>query len=159
MGKISNLIAVVVSLTLVAMPATAATKVFSMGGQSNMAGEGITAELCYPYNQTQAAVHFWSGNAWVDLGSGFGLRAGINFGPEVSFGYTIHHAVLPTDDIYLVKHGADGTSLAYSWRPDGTGGTEYATFKSKVDAAMNDLTKAGLSPTIAGMLWMQGEGD
>jgi hypothetical protein len=75
----------------------------------------------------------------------------------VSFAYAIH-TTFPNDNIYLIKHGADATSLAADWNPNGTG-VQYNAFKSKAKAALEDLSNANLSPKVAGMLWMQGEAD
>jgi hypothetical protein len=157
-----------------AVPAMAATKVFLLAGQSNMQGVGAwpggetgrgyypaDAPCPAPYNATQTAVGFWNNNAWVSLQPGFGGIAGVEFGPEVSFGYTLHNAVFPGDDIYLVKYAVSSTGLAdssHQWTPNGSG-TTYNTFKSKVNAAMQNLTAAGKSPVISGMIWMQGETD
>ena len=43
------------------------------------------------------------GDGWADLQSGFGYKPA-QFGPEVTFGYTLANA-FPDDDIYLVKYG------------------------------------------------------
>ena len=167
-------VAFAVSLVWVSAPAAAATKVFLLGGQSNMAGTGTAAGLPAPYNVPQSDVRFWNygpesqpdptnginmpgvGDGWVDLEGGYGHFI-TDFGPEVSFGYTLNN-MFPGDDIYLVKHGLTSQNLAVYWNPDGTGGV-YNRFKARVDGAMANLTAAGLSPTIAGMIWMQGESD
>jgi len=175
-----------VSLILAGMSAQAETLVFLLGGQSNMAGLGAYAgqppEAGYgpdlpcpaPYSAPQPAVKFWNygpnpqpdpvyginipgtGTGWVDLQTGFGHMPG-EFGPEVSFGYALHN-LYPNDQIYLVKEGVTSQNLAVRWNPDGTGGI-YNTFKGRVDAALQNLTAAGLTPKIAGMIWMQGQGD
>jgi hypothetical protein len=162
------------------MAAIAETKVFLLGGQSNMAGLGGYAgnnpwfltnppippadKPCpSPYNMVQTNVKLWSdqtNNSWADLQPGYGFHfesTDKTFGPEVSFGYTLKQQ-FPNDDIYLVKLGVNGSDLAYSWNPDGSGGN-YNLFKASVNAAVQDLTGAGESPIIAGMIWMQGEGD
>jgi hypothetical protein len=147
-------------LTLTTAQASAATKVFLLAGQSNMAGVGgYDSPIPPPYNVPQPAVRFWneSNDGWVDLQSGFGFSPTM-FGPEVSFGYRLHNTTFPNDDIYLVKYALTSTSLAVDWKPDGTGPC-YNTFKSRVNAAMAKLRNDGLSPSIAGMIWMQGEGD
>ena len=170
------------------MPAAASTFVFLMGGQSNMAGlggfpndtpqpgYGADKPLPAPYDAIQTDVNFWNysgtllpnpwnsnginnpsvGTKWVALQNGFGWEP-VEFGPEVSFGYKLH-SLLPNDEIYLVKLGVNGSDLANSWNPNGTGGN-YNLFKSRVNAALANLTAAGKSPTVAGMVWMQGEGD
>jgi hypothetical protein len=163
------IVTVMVGFVLAAVPARAATKVFLLGGQSNMAGCGVTADLTTPpYNGRYTDIKVWNswsnastvGNAWVDLQGGYGFDGypGISmFGPEVSFGYDLHNRVFPNDDIYLVKLGANSTTLANQWNPSSA--TIYGYFKSRVNAAMANLTAAGKAPTIAGMIWMQGESD
>jgi hypothetical protein len=179
-----GIVAVVIGVLLAAMPARAATKVFLLGGQSNMAGVGGYDGVGFglpadqpcpsPYNAIQTTVQFWNygpiaqpdpsnginmpgiGTGWVADAPGYGHEPE-NFGPEVSFGYRLHQ-LFPNDDIYLVKEGISSTDLAKYWNPDGTG-SFYNVFESRVNAAMANLTAAGKSPTIAGMIWMQGESD
>jgi hypothetical protein len=157
-----NLLSLVASVLIALSPAISAAapiKVFLLGGQSNMLGEGITAELPSPYNQAQSAVKFWNNGGWTDLQGGFGYVPTPYrslFGPEVTFGYRLHQ-LFPSDSIYLVKLGVDGSNLAQRWNPNGN--DLYPTFKSLVNGAMANLTAAGKSPTIAGMIWMQGERD
>ena len=137
----------------------AATKVFSLGGQSNMDGWALTSEMPAPYNVPQPDVKYWNDNGWADLQGGFG-QSSSSFGPEVSFGSSLH-AMFPNDSIYLVKYAAGGTALADpagQWTPNGSGWV-YNNFKSTADAALQNLRNAGLSPSIAGMAWMQGESD
>ncbi len=76
----------------------------------------------------------------------------------MTFGYTLKHSIFPNDSIYLVKYAIGGTSLTTDWKPDGTGYC-YDGFKSAVKAAMQNLANAKLSPSIAGMIWMQGEAE
>ncbi len=136
------------------LTAPAATLVYLLAGQSNMAGyqSGLPSA---PYDTTQN-VKFWNydNNGWIDLRPGLGDSAN-DIGPEVGFGYALK-ALHPDDDIYLVKWGVDSTSLAGPWNPNGSG-AEYNTFKSRVNAALNNLS--GESPSVAGMIWMQGESD
>jgi hypothetical protein len=157
------------SLMLASVPATAATKVFVLAGQSNMVGGGGSDDgdppIPAPYNVAQPDVRIWWLNkGWADLQQGFSYSAH-SFGPEVSFGYRLHHTILPTDSIYLVKYAVGGTHLASAcneWNVtinQGKGGALYQKFKSAVNAAMANLTAAGKSPAIAGMIWMQGESD
>jgi alpha-galactosidase len=126
-----------------------------------------------PYDKPQTEVKFWNygakpgddhanvlkaGDAWVDLQPGFGHRDD-GFGPEVSFGYQLKK-LYPKDDIYLIKSSTGGTNLAVDWNPNPDSmGPQYKLFKTRVDAALANLTAAGKKPTIAGMIWMQGEDD
>jgi len=162
----SGVAGLVISCVLATNSASAATKVFLLGGQSNMAGRGQANELAAPYNAAQTSVKLWSNrtsNAWVDLQSGFGAEAP-DFGPEVSFGYAVKQ-FFPADEIYLIKYGIPATNLAFNWKPSGTGtissaeGYYYNVFQETANAAINNLIAAGKSPAIAGMLWMQGESD
>ena len=151
-------IAASMSVFLTDAPGSAATRVYLLGGQSNMCGQGAyTSDLQAPYNAPQTAVKFWNNNQWVALQGGFGITSS-EFGPEVSFGYKIH-SLYPKDNIYLVKYAVSSTTLAVDWNATGSGGPQYNAFKSTVQAAMQNLTAAGLSPSLAGMLWMQGESD
>jgi hypothetical protein len=138
--------------------AAAATKVFLLAGQSNMAGYGVVADLSLPYREPHSTVKIWDcgSSQWVALRGGFGATAAY-FGPELSFGHRIQ-STFPTDNIYLVKVAADSTSLAVNWRPDGTG-VAYNAFKSTVNAALANLRDGGAAPVVSGMLWMQGERD
>ncbi|MCD4728774.1 MAG: sialate O-acetylesterase [Pirellulales bacterium] len=144
-------------LALAVAPATAATKVFLLGGQSNMDGRAPADDLSPPYDQPQTEVKYWSGGGWVDLQGGFSTDISDCFGPEVSFGYALRE-IFPNDDVFLVEHSQGSTNLAVHWSPDGTG-EHYNALKSAADAALQDLTTSGLSPAVAGMIWMQGEAD
>jgi hypothetical protein len=146
------------ALLLPVPPADAATKVFLLGGQSNMAGYGTVADLSEPYDAPLSSVKFWkaASSGWIPLQGGLGSWGGL-FGPELTFGHEIHE-MFPDDDIYLVKYAVGGSNLAVDWKPDGSGPC-YKSFKSTVTAAMQNLSSAHHSPTLAGMIWMQGEGD
>jgi hypothetical protein len=139
-------------------------------------GQGPDAPCPSPYNQPLSAVKFWNytpdqnpipggdeikpgvGTGWVDLQQGYGAlrNHGPQFGPELSFGARLHD-LYPNDNIYLIKYGLSSTNLAANWNP--SGGDCYNAFDARVNAAMANLTAAGKSPTIAGMIWMQGEDD
>jgi hypothetical protein len=70
-------VTLVASLALSSAPAMAATKVFLLGGQSNMAGYGVNAQLTSPYNAPPSNVKIWdSGTSqWVAIRGGFGGTA------------------------------------------------------------------------------------
>lgn len=151
-----------IGITQVTAPATAATRVFLLAGQSNMGGVGHGRELAGTsldkYYAPQPDVKMWSAasNNWSALSSQF--EGSDCFGPEVSFGYQMH-AAFPKDDIYLVKWSYGGTSLYSDWKPENNAGWCYREFKSTALAAIRNLTDANRAPIIAGMLWMQGEHD
>jgi hypothetical protein len=163
------LAALAIVCLLAVAPTEAATKVFLLGGQSNMAGVGqypggvingqtIPPEpaIVHPYDDPQPDVKFWYNNAWTDLRPGFGYQPS-EIGPEVTFGYRLNQ-LFPDDDIYLVKYAESGSNLAVQWKPDGTGAV-YNAFKSMVNAALQNLNNAHLNPEVVGMIWMQGESD
>jgi hypothetical protein len=154
-------VAAIAAFVMAATPVTAATRVYLLGGQSNAEGCGEVADLTAPYNVPQTNVNFtyqkFQPFKWAPLQGGYGNNQDTQFGPEVGFGYAIK-AAFPTDDIYLVKVAVNGSDLAVSWKPDGTG-VNYNTFKKTVNAALTDLRGKGLDPVISGMLWMQGESD
>ena len=114
-------VTLLISIASAAVPAIAATKVFLLAGQSNMAGVGgYPGEPGYPADEPcpalckepQPAVRFWNygrpqpakginqpstGNGWVDLQPGFGHTVD-EFGPELSFGHRLHQ-LFTEDDI------------------------------------------------------------
>lgn len=197
--KIAPTIILFVATALTQTPASAATKVFLLGGQSNMAGVGgyagyckgmtmwgdppgdVADDPCPSIYANQSGVKFWDytpntlgyadfplrtgyyinnpgvGSSWINLQTGYGYMND-QFGPELSFGARLHE-LMPNDDIYLVKLGVSSTSLATGWNASGSGGPQYSLFKARVAAAIQNLVGAGKNPTIAGMIWMQGEED
>ncbi|MHC4894627.1 MAG: sialate O-acetylesterase [Planctomycetota bacterium] len=135
--------------------AQAQDRVFLLGGQSNMAGFGTSLEaLPAPYSDVQPQVRIWNflANDWADLEPGYGSQ----FGPELSFGYTLA-AQDPGRTVYLVKHAVNGTSLYEDWQPGS--GFQWSLFRSIVTAALGNLDAAGVAYQVEGMLWMQGESD
>lgn len=136
------------------VPCHAANRVFLLGGQSNMVGRGLNAELVPPYDTPQPDVNYWNGGGWVPLAPGFGHYTKA-FGPEVAFGRAIKDA-LPGDTIYLIKYGVDGTALFNDWQ---SSGAPYIAFMYKANAALANLDTNGINYEISGMIWMQGESD
>jgi hypothetical protein len=131
------------------------TRVFLLAGQSNMNGQGTNSELTSPYDSAQTNVAFWHDGAWEDLSPGFG-NTSEQFGPEVTFGYTVRQA-LPSDRIFLIKYAVNGTALYNDWAP--SSGPQYSAFMSTALAALADLDAAGVDYEISAMLWLQGESD
>lgn len=141
------------SLYFCILPINAATLVYLLAGQSNMLGHE-TGLPPAPYHEAQK-VKYWSGadKGWIDLQPGLG-ETDNDIGPEVGFGFAMK-AKHPNDDIYLVKWAIGSTALAGPWEPGI--GSEYQTFKKRVDAALESLSSQ--APKIGGMIWMQGESD
>ena len=142
---------VLTSILLAVASASAATKVFVLAGQSNMEGAGGygTSPAPSPYDATQSGVYIWAKDStspdptqWSSLkpGFGYGLCPSLSgipayancFGPELTFGYQLHHVIFPNDDIYLVKYANGATNLANYWNPNG--GSCYRDLKATVDA-------------------------
>ncbi|MBN1511100.1 MAG: hypothetical protein JXB13_03725 [Phycisphaerae bacterium] len=130
-------------------------RVFLLAGQSNMRGHGSNSELLPPYAEAQTNVALWNRTVWIDLAPGFG-RTTNEFGPEVSFGYTVKRA-LPPDRIFLVKYAIGGTALYNDWAPPD--GRQYTVFTNIAHAALANLDANGVDYEISAMLWLQGESD
>jgi hypothetical protein len=194
-NSIVSFLAAVAIVAAVAVSSSAATKVFLLAGQSNMAGVGGYAgylgpdhtssppwtspdyyrggdDPCPVEYQTVSGVNFWNylpdsvgpdlvhspglGNAWTTLQNGYGFRTD-QFGPELSFGARLKE-LYPNDEIYLIKYAISSTSLGGDWISNGTG-AKFNLFKARVTQAINNLVAGNKNPTIAGMIWMQGEND
>lgn len=137
-------------------PCHAVNRVFLLGGQSNMVGQGLNSELVPPYDTEQNDVNYWNGG-WVTLAPGFGNGSGY-FGPEVAFGRAIKDA-LPGDTVYLIKYAVNGTALYNDWSPTNEANPQYTEFMNTANAALANLDGTGIEYEISGMLWMQGESD
>ena len=142
-------------------------KVFFLGGQSNMVGQGANADLSIlapTLNGTQDDVVIWHNSddnsnttsGWVKLAPGQG-RSGSEFGPELALGRALADAY-PDYQIALVKHAVGGTNLDVEWNPNGPGPL-YSGFLESVSNALDAFDADGLSYDIGGMFWMQGERD
>ncbi len=133
-------------------------KVFLLGGQSNMTGNGPkTSDLTEAQKAPQDDVWVYGGTdeSASKLGSlqpGFGSP----YGPEISFGRTIADG-RPYENFALIKYSKGGTNLHTDWDP-ATGNT-YNRFKTTVGFGLEALTKAGHTYEVVGMLWTQGERD
>jgi hypothetical protein len=122
---------------------------FLLGGQSNMAGNGFSADLpdAYAtYRTAPANVSIWNNQkkAWEPLA----IKQ--RFGPEIGFGHTLAKA-LPDHHIGLVKFAKGGTSMD-RWAPTGE---LYPQLIGAYQAARETVPDAPL----AALLWHQGESD
>jgi hypothetical protein len=133
------------------------TRVFLLGGQSNMVGSAQAKNLTPPYSKPFPKVTIWQPKTktWQPLAADVVNKRG-RFGPEIAFGHEIA-AAFPDDDIRLVKYAAGGTALYNDWAP--TTGRQYLAFMGTVKAALADLDGAKVDYDVAGMLWLQGESD
>lgn len=140
-----------------ATDASAKARVFLLAGQSNMAGAGLYDKLTKAEQKAPARVKIWNKNHWQELGPGVSANVG-RFGPELAFGRAMRKA-FPTDEIYLIKTAAGGTSMFKHWHVQNGGGPMLKRFFSRAQAAFKNLDANGIKYTIGGMLWMQGESD
>ena len=136
--------------------------VFLLGGQSNMVGLGRNSELPGNLARSNPNVKIWqdSSRDFIALRPGFSnpySGDGPEFGPELTFGDSIQG--YNGKEVYLIKHATGSTNLVNDWDPDGANNREYDTFVNRVDRALADLRGQGISYSIDGMLWMQGEAD
>ena len=120
-----------------------------MAGQSNMAGQGITASLDDPH--TPKNVLFLNQSISPKFGMmdkpvymDFTQRA--VFGPEVGLSHKL------SCQLYIVKLAKDGTGID-EWKP---GGVLYNTL---IKMTRNMLTKINPPPDKRFFLWVQGEHD
>ena len=132
-------------------------KIFLLGGQSNMAGRGQAKDLTPPYDTPFCKTRIWSPTSrdWVPLTPDARDSKG-RFGPEISFGREIV-AVLPNQDVRMVKFAVDGSALHDDWAP--TRGEHYRAFMGPVKAALAGFDAKSMKYEVAGMLWLQGESD
>ncbi|MCH7229101.1 Ig-like domain-containing protein, partial [Haloferula sp. A504] len=133
-------------------------KVFLLGGQSNMTGNGPkTSDLTEAQKAPQDDVWIYGGtdesaSKLGPLQPGFGS----SYGPEISFGRAIADG-RPYEDFALIKFSKGGTHLYGDWDP--TTGYAYNRLKTTVGFGLEALTKAGHTYEVVGMLWTQGERD
>ncbi len=135
-------------------------KVWLLAGQSNMIGHGAdSSKLPEALKKVQTNVKIFTEvtGKWVNLGVGHG--AGENgFGPELVFGREMA-AALPEVEVLLIKSRFGLGNLYENWASPNTGrgpaGQWYKAYMDLVKKAM--ASKPNIE--IAGMIWMQGEGD
>ncbi len=132
------------------------TKLFLLGGQSNMVGSGSTNDLTPPYSEAVPAIRIWNGEkGWVPLAPGHDGRS--EFGPDIAFGHEMA-ALLPDDDVRFIKYAAGGTALYDDWSPE-LKGPQYGEFMRTANEAIADLRNSNTAFEIVAMLWFQGESD
>ena len=154
-------------------------KVYILAGQSNMDGRGKKSELVgelakWAKPQPDVRIAYsdstkrgpFSTDGFVSLEPGYSVPPGTKeknlpggtFGPEVSFGRTIADANA-TERIVLIKFSEGGTSLHGDWMPGIAHNGLYPQFLAFVRRSLKSLKDAGETPTLAGMIWHQGESD
>ena len=140
-------------------------RVFILAGQSNMVGGGLLGELPPSLDSLQTDVLYsWrlrttqtvASDEWVALQHyASAPPAGVSYGPELSFGRQLADA-LP-DQIAILKLAANGTNLHTDWDP--TTGDVYEQMFAYADAALAQLVADGMTPSVAGLIWVQGTSD
>lgn len=168
-----HFLSVTVVLLLLTLPCTAgesSLKIFILAGQSNMAGNGVPAELPLEYQKHPDNVLMpipprdRQGRERTDLVpfAPFPER----FGPEVGFAHAMSKA-WPDAKIVLIKKAIGGTS-ALAWAPDWTreraaitendrGGPLYQNLMTYQVQPI--LERYGEDAEIVGVLWAQGGRD
>lgn len=154
--------------------------VYLLGGQSNMQGLGVVAELGADESQPPANVFFWNGKVFEPLIPGTtqtSTRKG-EFGPELGFAHEIAGLGRPA---YLIKYSASGMPLHQGWdgnrwvggtadKPrtnffpgmsaeDPASGRLYRAMRDRFQAGIAAIRAAGHTPIVHGFAWMQGEQD
>lgn len=142
-------------------------RVYLMAGQSNMVGgapDPAPANLSPQSNilyqwriQRDVGVRNET-TTWGPLKSLVGMNVGSSYGSELSFGNAM--AARIPGKVAILKVAANGTSLATRWMP-GQNDSEalYAWMIEKVNSSLDQLRGLGYQPTVAGFVWIQGEGD
>jgi hypothetical protein len=145
-------------------------KIFILAGQSNMAGNGVPAELPAEYQKHPDHVlmpippRYRKGRSRTDLVpfAPFPER----FGPEVGFAHAMAKA-WPDSKIVLIKKAIGGTS-ALAWAPDWTRERAAITENDRVGPLYQNLMTNQIKPIlqrygddaeIVGILWAQGGRD
>jgi sialate O-acetylesterase len=147
-------------------------EVYLIGGQSNATGQGYVRNLPAGFAPCPDVLLYHSGaphlhgsgrpDAWESLQPA--SESPDRFGPELGFGNRLQ-TLRPGRRIALIKHAHSGTNLHAQWAPGANAndrahwGAQFATFVQTADAGLKALREQGYAPTLAGMIWMQGEND
>jgi hypothetical protein len=158
MLSVLTVVLFIIPLAPVSAVNTKTSKIFLLGGQSNMLGRKKVKKLKSPYDVPFQQVRMWNNSTkdWEPLHER-GVSSKERFGPEASFGHAIAE-ILPGEDIRLVKYAASGTALYNDWSPK-MKGKQYQEFMNTVKAALSELKTSGTNYEVAGMMWLQGESD
>lgn len=164
-------------IPILPVPAGEACDVYIVSGQSNMDGRASARQLVDTNSvlasvQTNAFIYYANPinrdplapsyiTDWEPIAPGFSVPPGYkaklpseSFGPELSFAHTLGRQ---GRIIALIKVTQGGTSLHADWKPGS--GYMYRCLTNAVPLAVAKLEDAGLTGTIKGMIWHQGESD
>lgn len=143
------------------------TNVYLIAGQSNAVGAAQPADLSPendafvdPYPAVQIAqqincpTNFTLGPAEVstDWGDLAPRLPGQRFGIELSAGRVLDDRL---DNVFIIKTATNGTNLYSNWDPE-TAFSQFAYLESFVDERLAEL---GGDARVAGLFWIQGNGD
>ncbi len=133
-------------------------KVFICSGQSNMAGQGLSAELSDELLGPNDRILMFEGGKWQPLRP---LKP--TFGPEIAFAHAIAKA-WPNETIGIVKQAKGGTGVL-AWHPQWTKEKANLTSdgrKGNLWKELTDKVREALDASdceVMGFLWQQGAKD
>ncbi|MGA2052203.1 MAG: sialate O-acetylesterase, partial [Opitutales bacterium] len=146
--------------------------VYLIAGQSNATGQGYLKNIPASFKINRHVLLFTSGSphlnsgavpdAWIPLRQA--SESPDRFGPELGFGNRIQE-LSPNHPIALIKHAQSGTNLYDQWNPGANAadtanqGPQFRIFVQTVELGLQGLRKLGYTPTLRGMIWLQGEND
>lgn len=162
-------------LLALAAPAHAADVcVWILAGQSNANGHGAVAELSpaaqakLARGDAQVALNYYNSLAvgepwrasyqWVPLQTGTGGPVTGAFGTEIGFGLTLDAAKRPCTVDAIIKMAQGSTTLQTEWNVHNPAGL-WPAFRSFTNAALAQVSQAGLTYDVRGLIWIQGESD
>lgn len=131
--------------------------VFILAGQSNMVGQGRTADLAAGQTLLPPTVRYFRGS------EASAPTDGEQFGPELTLGRELASA-MPGREIVLVKHAVNGSSLL-DWAPDWNSERAALTPHPRAGPLYSQLLDmlrqldVGEGAELGAIFWMQGERD
>jgi iduronate 2-sulfatase len=145
-------------------------ELYLCAGQSNMDGraqaKALTGELAnYAQPQTDVLIRYSVGGLRQPLRTSAGFvalcpgcsKSPATFGPELAFGRALADA-RKGKKILLIKVDEGGTNLFADWNPEAKNQL-YARLIELTRETQEMLKQAGADSQLAGMIWLQGEGD
>ncbi|WP_432798267.1 sialate O-acetylesterase [Poriferisphaera sp. WC338] len=154
--------------------------VFLLAGQSNMDGRGVMADLDEPtkkrVRENEGIGYWWhlmpglpqfevQGDGWQTLTTYQDKWNRETFGPEITFGRTIHEKLTGKNTrIAIIKLSEGGSDLHEDWCPElteaETKGTHlYPWLLRESNQAIGALNQMGYETEVAGFVWVQGWSD
>jgi hypothetical protein len=136
-------------------------EVYLLGGQENMQGHGQISEVSETYKESVSNVRIWRDGKFKV----YNPKAQEHFGPELGFIRTLAF-LYPYKTFYIVKYSDPdgGLYCGGSFFPgrvsvDPDKGKAYTEMFKTFQNALVALSKNGVSFTIEGFIWVQGEAD